>query len=52
LSQNIDPTLRIDLGYARGFFSTIEGGRTDDETQSRFYAAINYSISLLPPRRF
>ena len=52
LSQNIDPTLRIDLGYAHGFFSTIEGGRTDDETQNRFYAALNYSISMAPPRRY
>lgn len=51
LSQKIDPTLRIDLGYAHSLFKTREGGRTDEETGDRFYAAINYSISLTPQRR-
>lgn len=44
-----DPSFRFDAGYTRGFWSTEENPRTDEETRSSFIFAVTYRGALVNP---
>jgi long-subunit fatty acid transport protein len=45
-SKKFDENIQIDVGYAHGFWRTKESNRTDEETDSRIYATMTYTMPV------
>ena len=47
VSKSFDKNLQLDAAYAQGYWETVEGGRTDKETQGRLMVTLSYVTPMI-----